>query len=197
MEEQQAITRLRQGDISGLETLVRVYQVRAIRAAYLIVRDRSHAEDIVQAAFLRAYDRIAQFDTNRAFGPWFLKSVINDSVKAVTRRKIHVSIERDLENGEIVLASQLTDSTSEPQELLESNDIRHAVWEALDKLTPAQRGAIVMRYFLDFSEAEMVQKMKRPAGTVKWLLYAARKHLRALLRPLRSEAQSQPDDGDD
>ena len=82
MEEQKAIARLKRGDISGLEALVRKYQVQAVRAAYLIIRDRALAEDIVQAAFLRAYERIGQFDAGRPFGPWFLRSVVNDAVKA-------------------------------------------------------------------------------------------------------------------
>jgi len=68
MEEQEAIARLKRGDISGLEALVRKYQVQAVRAAYLITHDRGLAEDIVQAAFLRAYERIGQFDAGRPFG---------------------------------------------------------------------------------------------------------------------------------
>jgi RNA polymerase sigma-70 factor, ECF subfamily len=57
MEESQAIARLKRGDIGGLEVLVRKYQAQATRTAFLIVRDRALAEDIVQAAFVRAYER--------------------------------------------------------------------------------------------------------------------------------------------
>lgn len=69
MEESEAITRLKRGDISGLEMLVKRYQVQALEAAYLITRDYHMAEDIVQSAFLRAYERIGQFDSDRPFGP--------------------------------------------------------------------------------------------------------------------------------
>src|SRR5262245_4363710 len=100
MEERQAIARLKLRDISGLEFLVHKHQVRAIRAAYLIVRDRALAEDIVQAAFLRAYDRIHQFDAERAFGPWFLKSVINDALKAVARQERQVSLDWHIDDDE-------------------------------------------------------------------------------------------------
>ena len=48
MEEQDAIMRLKQGDIAGLEALVRRYQVQAVRTAYLVTRDLPLAEDIVQ-----------------------------------------------------------------------------------------------------------------------------------------------------
>lgn len=189
MEEQRAIARLRRGDISGLETLVRVHQVHAIRTAYLIVRDLALAEDIVQTAFVRTYDRIHQFEANRLFGPWFLKSVINDSLKALTRQNRQVSLESDFESDENTWANHLADSTPGLLELAENTDAQRAIWEALDKLTPAQRSAIVLRYYLDFSEAEMTEKLKRPPGTIKWLLHAARKRLRDLLSSQKPHAR--------
>jgi RNA polymerase sigma-70 factor (ECF subfamily) len=72
MDERGAIERLQNGDVSGLELLVRRYQVRAVRTAYLVTRDQSLAEDVVQAAFVKAYERIGQFEARRSFGPWFL-----------------------------------------------------------------------------------------------------------------------------
>ena len=93
MEEAEAIAQLKQGDVGGLEALVRGHQVQAVRTAYLITRDRALAEDIVQAAFVRAYQRIEQFDTRRPFGPWFLRSVVNDAIKAASRRERWVSLE--------------------------------------------------------------------------------------------------------
>ncbi len=85
MEEQEAIARLKRGDVGGLEALVHKYQVKAVRTAYLVVRDRALAEDIVQAAFLRAYERIGQFDAGRPFGPWFLRSVAYEFLRLTAR----------------------------------------------------------------------------------------------------------------
>lgn len=56
MDEREAIQRLKGGDISGLEALVHAHQVRAVRAAYLVTRDLAVAQDVVQAAFVRAYE---------------------------------------------------------------------------------------------------------------------------------------------
>lgn len=187
MEEQKAVARLKRGDIGGLEALVRKYQVQAVRAAYLITRDRALAEDIVQSAFLRAYERIGQFDTRRPFGPWFLRSVINDAVKVAARRERQVSLETDSdeeENDEASLAEFLADPGPGPDDLVEAAEVRQTVWVALGKLPPAQRAVIVLRYYLDLSEAEMADELACPPGTIKWRLYAARKRLRTLLRPL-------------
>jgi RNA polymerase sigma-70 factor (ECF subfamily) len=184
MEEQEAIARLKRGDIAGLETLVRQYQVQAVRTAYLITRDRALAEDIVQAAFLRAYERIDQFDAGRPFGPWFLRSVTNDAVKSVTRGKPQISLETGAGEEEASLASFLVDPNPGPNETAETVETRQMVWAALGRLPPAQRAAIVLRYYLGMSEAEMVEQLNCPSGTVKWRLHAARQRLRRLLRPL-------------
>ena len=184
MEEQEAIARLKRGDIGGLEALVCKYQVQAVRTAYLITRDRALAEDIVQAAFLRAYERIGQFDAERPFGPWFLRSVVNDAVKAAARRERQISLEAGSEGEETSLADLLADPGPGPDDLVEAAEIRQTVWAALGKLPPTQRAAIVLRYYLDLSEAEMAGELACPPGTVKWRLHAARKRLRTLLRPL-------------
>jgi RNA polymerase sigma-70 factor (ECF subfamily) len=93
LDEKQAVAHLKQGDPRGLETLVYQYQLQALRAACLIVSDQALAEDIVQAAFIRAGERIGQFDSQRPFGPWFLRSVVNDALKAVDGRKRFVSLD--------------------------------------------------------------------------------------------------------
>src|SRR5947209_14988504 len=80
MHEREAIELLRRGNISGLEKLVEMYYVEAVRTAYLVTRDRPLAEDIAQAAFLRAYERIHQFQAERPFAPWFFRSIVNDAL---------------------------------------------------------------------------------------------------------------------
>ena len=67
LDELSAIARLKQGDLAGMEFLVSCYQVQAVSAAYLIVRDFNTAEDIVQNSFLQAAQKIGQFDEGKAF----------------------------------------------------------------------------------------------------------------------------------
>ncbi len=188
MDEQKAIARLKRGDIKGLETLVRKYQVTATRAAYLITHDRAVAEEIVQAAFLRAYERIGQFDAGRPFGPWFLRSVVNDAVKYVSRDGQLISIEAEIEaeEEETALSDFLADPAPGPEDLAEAEERRQIVWDALGALPPQQRAVIVMRYYLGLSEAEIGKHLGCPLGTVKWRLHAARKRLQELLHSLQA-----------
>ncbi len=185
MTEKDAIVRLKQGDISGLELLVREHQTEALRAVYLIVQDQATAEDIVQTAFIRVYERISQFDGQRPFRPWFLRSVINDALKVTTRRNRQISLDAVLEEAESALADFLKDSRPDPALLTEIIDTRQIVWQALGKLSPVQRAAIVQRYYLDLSEREMATVADCTPGTIKWRLHAAKQRLRMLLRPFR------------
>ncbi len=186
-DDGRAIARLKQGDIVGLEHLVRKYQVRAIRAAYMVTGDLPVAEDIVQEAFLRVFERAAQFDDRRPFAPWFLRIVVNDALKAAARQGRSVS--SDLETrGEASIAALLPDPGPGPQEMAEQEEVRQKVWEALERLPPEQRAAIVLRHYVGLPEKEIALRVGRPLGTVKWLLHAARKRLRTLLSPLRQSA---------
>jgi RNA polymerase sigma-70 factor (ECF subfamily) len=124
VEERGAIERLKRGEIGGLEVLVRRHYTRAVRAADLILRDTALAEDIVQGAFIRAYERIDQFDESRPFGPWFMKIVVNDSVKVASRRERTTSSCRGDPDE---LLARLTDPAEGPLERAEEAEVRRRV----------------------------------------------------------------------
>lgn len=189
MEDQTAISRLKQGDLSALETLIKRYQVQAVHAAYAIVYDRALAEDIAQTAFLKVVEKVHQFDEERPFAPWFFRIMVNDAIKVAKKRKTIISLEEQMDEPTTQLANWLLDPNLKPEQLVEQKEIRETILKALQCLTPEGRAVIVMRYFLEMSEADMVTKMDRPLSTVKWWLRDARNHLRDLISP------SQVDDG--
>lgn len=180
MEERRAVERLKGGDVGGLQPLARAHYARSVRAAYLILRDREAAEDIVQGAFARVPDKIKSFDETRPFGPWFSKMVVNDAVKAASKRERTVSFYGgDAEE----LISRMADPGTGPQELAEQAETQGRVWRALEKLPPGQRAVIVQRYYLGMTEVEMADSAASPPGTIKSRLNTARKNLSKLLRP--------------
>lgn len=183
MDDRTAIRRLKRGDIEALGVLVRRYEVRAVRTAYLITQDRASAEDVVQTAFLRAYQHIDQFDESRPFAPWFLRSVANAAIQAAQRRQRELSLDAPLPGAaqDLDLAELLPDPAPGPDDVLEQADLCRAVWQALAQLSPEQRAAVVLRYFLSLSDDEISDELAIAPGTVRWRLHAARKQLRALL----------------
>lgn len=181
MDERNAIARMKRGDIAGLSALVETYQTQAVRTAMLITRNRAMAEDVVQSAFITAYEKIHQFDASRPFAPWFLRSVANTAVKAAKKQQRSLSLDNETD-GEVRFVDLLTANGADPHTALEQSEQREQVRQALDALTPDQRAAVVMRYYLDMSEREMSEEMDAPQGTIKWRLHQARKRLKGLLQ---------------
>ena len=182
LEEKLAIARLKQGNLDGMEALVKRHQVRAVSAAFLIVRDPKLAEDIVQEAFLRMTEKIDQFDESRPFGPWFLRSVINASTKAVRRQKRFTPLDGIQDEETSKVADWLVDPNPSPELMIETRETRHMVWKALGELTAEQRAVVIMRHFLEMSEAEMTEELDRSLTTIRWRLKTARNQLRKILR---------------
>lgn len=181
VEEQQAITRLRQGDVEALGYLVQAHWPRALRAAYLVTGDRAMAEDVVQEAFLRAYRRIDRFDGSRPFAPWLGRIVARTALDVVRSLSGH---DLSLSDDAGVLLGTLPDPSPTPDVALDQSELRREVWDALARLSARQRVAIVMRYYLDLSEEEMAIRLAVPPGTVKSRLHAARDRLKLVLGPV-------------
>lgn len=182
MDNLQAIRRLKNGDIGGLEILITCHQARAIQAAYLVTRDEPMAEDVVQEAFIRFYERVRYFDETRPFEPYFLRSVVNRALNAV--EKEHAAIGLDEEMEPLALQSLLEHAVL-VEDQVEYAQLKAKIARALESLSPRQRAVVVLRYFLEMSEKEMTVTLKIAPGTIKWLLNTARNRLRALLRSER------------
>jgi len=176
-DELQAIERIKHGDVAGLEPLVRKYQHEALRIAQVITRDRALSEDVVQQAFLQAFERRSSFDAERPFAPWFFRIVVNAAMKAATRRsRIFPLTSEDPSAGA---------AWGEAESELERAETAEDVRRALSRLSPRLRATVVLRYYLDLSEGEMAERLAVPRGTIKRRLHDARIRLRQLLAASR------------
>ncbi|MCU0481906.1 MAG: RNA polymerase sigma factor, partial [Anaerolineae bacterium] len=152
MDDKQAIAHIKRKNMQGLAHLVATYQHQALRAADVITRDIRLAEDIVQGAFIKVYQRIDQYDTSRPFKAWFIKMVVNDALKAVTRRQT-VSLDDDADK--IALGDMLPADESDPLSIISEAEDRATIEKALDELPPDLRAVIMLKYFLEYSEDEI------------------------------------------
>jgi len=180
MDDRQAIRRLKNGDISGLEILIANYQVKAVQTAYLVTRHEPMAEDVVQETFVRFYEHARSFDETRPFEPYFLRCVVNRALNAV--EKEHAAASFDEELNVPALQALLARAVSVEAQT-EYAQLRTEIAMALESLSPRQRAVVVLRYYLEMSEKEMIETLKVAPGTIKWLLNAARSRLRNLLSP--------------
>jgi RNA polymerase sigma-70 factor (ECF subfamily) len=166
-----------------LEALIDCYQLRAVRAAFLITGDRQEAEDIVIEAFYRAWEHIDQFDDALPFAPWFFTLVMNAARRSAERSARFVDqLDADPED-----VADFIPNNPNPEEILIRAESQEEVRQALARLPIKQRIAIVQQYFLDWTVEEIANQADRPSGTIKWRLSQARKRLRDWLGQFHEE----------
>ncbi len=189
MDEKEAIRRLLERDASGLTWLVKTYQRKALRTAFLITHDQGLAEDVVQATFLRIWEKSQSYDRSRPFAPWFTQTLIHMAIRMAERDARQGLSHRgkctELDDGDFI--DMLADPAPGPELKIEQAELEERVWQVLQQLSIRQRAVVVMRYYLEMSEKEMSQQMQLPPGTIKSSLNAARERLRSFLAPSRVE----------
>jgi RNA polymerase sigma-70 factor (ECF subfamily) len=180
MDEFEGIELLKKGDLSGLEPLVEKYYFQATRSSYLIIQDPDLAEDIVQSAFLSASRKIDQLTSGR-FGPWFLRIVINASIKEAKRQGKLIHLDDHEDEAAENVKEWLLDRQPLPEMVAETRELRQQIKRALGLLSPDQRGAVVAKYYLEMSTTEMSASLGAPVSSIKWWLHIARRRLRRFL----------------
>ncbi len=136
-------------------------------AAYArsLLRSRQDAEDAVQQAALRAWERIAQYDGTRPFKAWWFAIVRNCSFDIQRHRRP--------EQGTAGVAADV------PQDETEETPDWQVLDAALRALSPAHQEILRLRYFGDLSYEELSATLGIPKGTVMSRLHLARKALAA------------------
>ena len=177
-----AIADLKQGEMRGLASLVKLHQLKALRTVYGILGDRAAAEDVVSDAFLKVVDGIAGFDTARAFEPWFYRIVVNLAIDY--RRKARRSETRP---ESLPLPSPSAD--------LDTRELRIDLATEIARLPRIERAVLVLRYYLDMDEDAMAAILNCPVGTVKSRLHRARQRLRVILTDPEHEWTPTPAQG--
>ena len=152
-----------------LADLYRLHADDAIRLAYLITGDRALAEDLVQDAFVRLAGRLLHLRGPGTFEAYLRRTVVNLANSHFRRRKV----ERRYEERESSILGPVSRDPDVPG--------RQAARAALLALPMRQRTAIVLRFYLDLSEARTAELMGCRGGTVKALVSQGLGKLRPLM----------------
>ncbi len=142
-----------------------------VRLAYLVTGSRAVAEDLVQDTFIRVMARLEATDSP---GPYLRRSVLNAcySWHRRSRREVHIAEDEDRRVSQEQRASQeRRDKEAQPVEM----------WDALSHLSQRQRTILVMRYYLDMTEADVAATLGCRIGTVKSTSHRALRDLRRML----------------
>lgn len=173
------LTLIQQGDMQAFEALVERHRQRAVGVALKLVGDKDEAADISQEAFIRVYRAVKRFDTQKEFFSWFYVILSNLARNRLKKRKVRTKYAREQQaDTESILHSQ---TRSTPDTLMEADETKQRVWQAVEQLPFNFREIIVLRHFEDLSYEEIAKLLNIPIGSVMSRLYYARLKLKDIL----------------
>ena len=153
---------------------MRRYESRLTGVIFRFARDRELARDLTQETFLRAYQRLDQFDPSRRFGPWLFRIGVNLVLDHNRHKK---------RRGWTVLFSETKSERSPDPEIADprdSRDLEQEVRKVLEQIPETFRTVLVLRDLENFSSSEIAAILNRKEATVRWRLAEARNRFQKL-----------------
>ncbi len=158
----------RDDEIAALFT---VQYLPLCRLAYVLMGDAARAEDIVQEAFLRTFASWGRIRQPERAAAYLRRSVVNLCRSGLRHRPV------ERRGNTLAYQRERQDVSGWVSGWDEGTAVAQTVLEAVRSLPPRQRATVVLRYYLDLSEAEIAATLETSPGTVKSQLAKARAHL--------------------
>ena len=191
-DDKSLIEACRAGNTEAFGVLVNRYQDRLYPTVFRLTGCAEEAQDLLQDAFLRAFEKLDYFQGESSFYTWVYRIAVNLTLSNRRRKRPSLSLARGKEEGVGEPASDVEET--DPSLPLERAERDRRVLEALDSLAPDHRAVIVMKEFDGLHYEEIGAILGVPVGTVRSRLHRARCELRDRLRSLVDEelATSRP-----
>jgi RNA polymerase sigma-70 factor, ECF subfamily len=173
--------RVRAGETSLYEVIMRRYNSRLYRIVRGIVGDAAEAEDVVQQAYVNAYLHLDQFSERAKFATWLTKIAIYEALGRVRRRQKVPMVGFDTEEDPGMGVRLPAASTPDPERQAMAGEIRELLEKAIDALPDAYRSVFVLREIEHLSTAETAACLEVTEETVKTRLHRSRAMLRESL----------------
>jgi RNA polymerase sigma-70 factor (ECF subfamily) len=182
-EELMLVNAARGGDVGAFEQLVRKYDRNVFRIANHITQNREDAEDVVQDAFLKAFQNLGQFQGQSKFYTWLVRIAVNEALMRLRRRRPErmVSLDEDINTGEDTIPREVADWSPNPEQLYNQSELREILQKTIQGLPPSFRTVFVLRDVEGLSTEETADALGLSIPAVKSRLLRARLQLRERL----------------
>ncbi len=174
------------GDMRAYDALVIHHQGRIYAMIRNMVKNDADAWDLSQDVFVKAWQALPRFEARARFSTWLFRIAHNTVYDWVRKRKIESAGELNDEifNRDSIDASARTapSATDAPDDALANTELRIKIEEALGKLSPEHREAVIFKDVQGLSYKEIAEVMDCTLGTVMSRLFYARQKLQTLLK---------------
>jgi len=171
-------------DEAAFDLLVERYQERAYRLAWSILRDAEEARDLSQEAFIRLYQAAESFGRRARFSTWFYRILVN---LCLDHRRKHLGwrsalvSDRSEDERETSIVERQPAPVQDPVEELGRAEAMKALWNAVDRLSPQQRAALLLQVEEELPTVEIAAVLKCSEATVRVHLHRALTSLRKMM----------------
>jgi RNA polymerase sigma-70 factor, ECF subfamily len=176
LSDEEVVARVVAGETALFELLMRRYNQRVYRVARGILRDEAEAEDVMQDAYVRAYQNLARFEGRSKFSTWLVRIAVHEALARVQRRSRLQSIEEEPEG--VGNMSVLVSNRPDPERSAANAQTSALLEAAIVALPESYRAVLMMRDIEEMSTAETAQCLSITEENVKTRLHRAHAMLR-------------------
>jgi RNA polymerase sigma-70 factor (ECF subfamily) len=180
------VRRCLDGDSAAWAELVKAQHRRVYGLCYRFTGSSQDSEDLTQEVFLKVYGNLASFDLSRGSFPTWLttltRNLLVDHFRRGRQQRATDSLDAGWEDSsELQISDRLADQQPSPHQHAAAREIERMVQQALTKISPELREAVILRDLQDLDYKEIAQVLRIPEGTVKSRISRGRAELARLL----------------
>jgi RNA polymerase sigma-70 factor, ECF subfamily len=179
-DDNRLIAECREGNTAAFGELVSRYQDRLFNSVVRFVDNAEDARDVVQEAFVHAYQSLHSFKGDSLFFTWLYRIAVNTAI-SMKRKQRHVLRIQPAAEEKNALDPLDPSETNRPGHAIEMADEERKVHEALSKLSTEHRAVLVMKDMEGMKYEEMAEILGVPVGTIRSRLHRARLEIRDIL----------------
>ena len=177
--DEEIVDRVRTGETALYEIIMRRYNQRLYRVARAILRDDSEAEDVMQDAYVRAYQHLDQFARRAPFSSWLTRIAVHEALARVRQRNRTQQIAEGEVEGEFVM--NLAEPSPNPEQTASTAELGHLLEEALLALPEQFRTVVIFRDVEELNTEETAEALEISEENVKIRLHRGRAMVRGWL----------------
>jgi RNA polymerase sigma-70 factor, ECF subfamily len=170
--DEESVDRVKAGDTALYEIIMRRYNQRLYRVARAILHNDTEAEDVMQDAYVRAYQHLDQFAGRAAFSTWLTRIAVHEALSRLRLRNRNQSLEETGEDGEPYM--NVVETSPDPEESASRAELSHLLEEAVLGLPEQYRTVIMLRDVEGLSTAETAAALELSEDNVKVRLHRGR-----------------------
>jgi RNA polymerase sigma-70 factor (ECF subfamily) len=177
--DQEIVERVKAGDTALYEIIMRRYNQRLYRIARAILRDDAEAEDVMQDAYVRAYEHLDQFAGRAPFSVWLTRIAVHEALGRVGLRKRSQQLDDTEHEGE--LSMNMVETSPDPEQSASRTELGQLLEEALLGLPEQYRTVVMLRDVEELSTSETAAALDLTEDNVKVRLHRGRAMARGWL----------------